>query len=134
MSIRKPCERSWNGFYMGMTEEVDDVQPAPLGNPFLDVPIGLVSKVWAFVLLGNPGIGEQSSFLSHHSHLISNVGKTAFLYVLLVLRLQARLPTIYQSRDTHLYYFADNGVFLIHLLGTRGHKLQVSVLTNRHGV
>ena len=45
------------------------------------------------------------------------VGKTAFLYVLLVLRLQARLPTIYQSRKTHLYYFADNGVFQIHLPG-----------------
>ncbi|KAF8221560.1 hypothetical protein L208DRAFT_1414824 [Tricholoma matsutake] len=80
--------------------EVDDMQPAPLGNPFLDVPIGLVSENWAFVLLGNPGIG-----------------KTAFLYVLLVLRLQARLPTIYQSRDTYLYYFADNGVFRIHLPG-----------------
>ena len=52
--------------------EVDGMQPAPLGNPFVDVSIDLVSKHWAFVLLGNPGIGEQSSFLSHHSHLISN--------------------------------------------------------------
>ena len=43
------------------------------------------------------------------------VGKTVLLYVLLVLRLQARLPTIYQSRDTHLYYFADDGVYLINL-------------------
>jgi hypothetical protein len=43
------------------------------------------------------------------------VGKTVFLYVLLVLRLQARLPTIYQSRNSHLYYFSDNGVFRIHL-------------------
>jgi hypothetical protein len=41
------------------------------------------------------------------------VGKTAFLYVLLVLRLQAQLPTIYQSRDSHFYYFADDGVYLI---------------------
>ena len=49
------------------------------------------------------------------------VGKSVFLYVLLVLRLQARLPTIYQSRDSHLYYFADNGVFLIltQVLNTR---------------
>lgn len=75
------------------------MQPAPFENPFLNIPIGLVSENWAFVLLGNPGIG-----------------KTVFLYVLLVLRLQARLPTIYQSRDSHLYYFADNGVFLIHLI------------------
>jgi hypothetical protein len=34
----------------------------------------------------------------------------------LVLRLQARLPTIYQSRDTHLYYFAEDGVYLINLI------------------
>ena len=44
-----------------------------------------------------------------------NVGKTVLLYVLLVLRLQAQLPTIYQSRDSHLYYFADDGVYLINL-------------------
>jgi hypothetical protein len=37
------------------------------------------------------------------------------LYVLLVLRLQAQLPTIYQSRASHLYYFADDGVYLINL-------------------
>jgi hypothetical protein len=44
-------------------------QPGPLGNPFLDVPIGRVSRNWAFVLLGNPGIGEESGFFffSHHS-------------------------------------------------------------------
>jgi len=78
--------------------EVDDIEPAPLENPFLDVPNGLVSKRWAFVLLGDPGIG-----------------KTALLYVLLVLRLRAQLPTIYQSRDSHLYYFADDGVSLINL-------------------
>jgi hypothetical protein len=44
-----------------------------------------------------------------------SVGKTVFLYVLLVLRLQAQLPTIYQSRSSHLYYFAKDGVYLIHL-------------------
>ena len=38
------------------------------------------------------------------------------LYVLLVLRLQAQLPTIYQSRASHLYYFADDGVYLIKLI------------------
>ena len=40
------------------------------------------------------------------------VGKTVFLHVLLVLRLQARLPTIYQSRDSYLYYFNEDGVFV----------------------
>ncbi len=45
----------------------------------------------------------------------NSVGKTVLLYVLLVLRLQAQLPTIYQSRDTHLYYFADDGVYLVKL-------------------
>ncbi|KAM6494818.1 hypothetical protein JOM56_009441 [Amanita muscaria] len=69
----------------------DDMQPAPWSNPFLDVPPTYVTKKRAFVLLGHPGIG-----------------KTAFLYVLLVLRLQARLPTIFQSRDNHLCYFDDN--------------------------
>jgi hypothetical protein len=40
-----------------------------------------------------------------------------FLYVLLVLRLQAGLPTIYQSRNTHLYYFTQDGVFELNLTG-----------------
>ncbi|KAM6495199.1 hypothetical protein JOM56_009822 [Amanita muscaria] len=71
-----------------------DMQPAPWRNLFLDVPAGHVSKQSAFVLLGNPGIG-----------------KTVFLYVLLVLRLHARLPTIFQSEKTHVYYFDDKGVF-----------------------
>ena len=44
-----------------------------------------------------------------------SVGKTVLLNVLLVLRLQARLPTIYQSRGSHLYYFADDGVYVISL-------------------
>ncbi|KIL65205.1 hypothetical protein M378DRAFT_162471 [Amanita muscaria Koide BX008] len=83
------------------TMKADDMQPAALENLFFGVPAGLVSKNWAFVLLGNPGIG-----------------KTVLLYVLLVLRLQARLPTIYQSRKDHLYYFANDGVFKIDL--TRG--------------
>src|SRR5258708_37013820 len=54
-----------------------------------------------------------SKAVSYHIIAISSliVGKTAFLYVLLVLRLQTRLPTIFQSEETHLYYFDDNGVF-----------------------
>ena len=54
-------------WFLPVTEDVDDVEPAPLKNPFLDVPTGLVSKKWGFVLLGDPGIGERSCFLSHHS-------------------------------------------------------------------
>jgi hypothetical protein len=58
-----------------------------------------------------------SEAVSYHIIATSSisVGKTALLYVLLVLRLQAQLPTIYQSRDSHLYYFADDGVSLINL-------------------
>jgi hypothetical protein len=58
-----------------------------------------------------------SEAVSYHIIATSsiNVGKTALLYVLLVLRLQAQLPTIYQSRDSHLHYFADDGVYLIDL-------------------
>ena len=59
-----------------------------------------------------------SEAVSYHIIATSSisVGKTALLYVLLVLRLQAQLPTIYQSRDSHLYYFADDGVYLIILI------------------
>ena len=58
-----------------------------------------------------------SEAVSYHIMATSSIslGKTVFLYVLLVLRLQAQHPTIYQSRDTHLYYFADDGVYLINL-------------------
>ena len=53
-----------------MTEdamEVDDIEPAPF---VFDVPLGLVSENRGFVLLGDPGIGERSCFLSHHSDVI----------------------------------------------------------------
>ena len=43
------------------------------------------------------------------------LGKTVFLYVLLVLRLQAGLPTIFQSHPNHLYYFGGDGVFKIRI-------------------
>ena len=98
------------------TMEVDDMQPAPFGNPFLDLPTGFVSTIRGLLILGNPGIGGQSSSFSYYSPSYLIVGKTVFLFVLLVLRLQARLTTIYQSRNSHLYYFADNGVFLINLI------------------
>lgn len=42
-------------------------------------------------------------------------GNITLLYVLLVLRLQARLPTIYQSRNSYLYYFTNEGVFVVPL-------------------
>ena len=48
-----------------MTE--DDIEPAPF---VFDVPLGLVSENRGFVLLGDPGIGERSCFLSHHSDVI----------------------------------------------------------------
>ena len=58
-----------------------------------------------------------SKVVSYHvvTILSVGVGKTAFLYVLLVLRLQARLPTIFQSRDSHLYYFTEDNVSIVHL-------------------
>jgi len=58
-----------------------------------------------------------SEAVSYHITATSSisVGKTVLLCVLLVLRLQAQLPTIYQSRASHLYYFADDGVYLINL-------------------
>ena len=58
-----------------------------------------------------------SEAVSYHIIATSfiSVGKTVLLYVLLVLRLRAQLPTIYQSRGTHLYYFADDGVYVINL-------------------
>ena len=52
--------------------EVDDMQPAPFGNPFFDVPAGFVSTIGALLLLGNPGIGGQSSSFSYYSPLIAN--------------------------------------------------------------
>ena len=58
-----------------------------------------------------------SEAVSYHIIATSSisVGKTVLLYVLLVLRLQAQLLTIYQSRDFNLYYFANNGIYLISL-------------------
>ena len=50
--------------------EVDGIKPARLKNPFLDVPTDLRSNKSAFVLLGNPGIGERSCCLSLHSDVI----------------------------------------------------------------
>ena len=79
---------------------------------------------WTFLVTLFQKIGRSSYLVTQvlvsevvSYHIIAtssiSIGKTALLYVLLVLRLQARLPTIYQSRQGHLYYFADDGVYVI---------------------
>ena len=61
------------------TMEVDDMQPAPFGNPFLDLPTGFVSTIRGLLILGNPGIGGQSSSFSFYSRLISNCRENCVL-------------------------------------------------------
>ena len=88
----------------------DDTLSAPFRNPFLDPPAQLVSYRGGFILVGHPGIGEQHRFLpAVDSHPC--LGKTVWLNVVLILRLQAGLPTIYQSHPDRLYFFSKEGVF-----------------------
>ncbi|SRR6266576_1243981 len=47
--------------------EVDDIDPARLA---IDIPLDFVSEKQGIVLLGDPGIGERSCLLSHHSDVI----------------------------------------------------------------
>ncbi len=52
---------------LGYAMEVDDIDPARLA---IDIPLDFVSEKQGIVLLGDPGIGERSCLLSHHSDVI----------------------------------------------------------------
>lgn len=40
--------------------DIDTPQPDPLANPFEEIPRDFIPINWGFILLGDPGIGEQS--------------------------------------------------------------------------
>jgi len=63
-------------------------------NPFSNISATLSVSKGGFILIGHPGIG-----------------KTVWLIVMLILRLQAGLATIYQSKVDYIYVFNDEGVF-----------------------
>jgi hypothetical protein len=107
--------------------EVDDMQPAPFGNPFLDVHIDLVSENWAFVLLGNPGIGEQSSFLSHHSNFIFNCRKNCVLICFTGSASPSSAPDHLSVTRQPSVLFCRQWCLLDPFDGTHRHALQVSV-------
>ena len=80
-------------------------------NPFLNISGSLPAR-GGFILLGHPGIGEYTQFITKiQTFLISFAGKSLWLVILLILRLHARLPTIYQSTVDYAYIFNDEGVF-----------------------
>jgi hypothetical protein len=86
----------------GMTQEVDNA--VPFLNPFSDIPARFVSNQLAAILLGHPGIGKIFHDSEKHPPYIFS-GKTLWLYFVLVLRLQAGLPTIFQSKPNQLFFF-----------------------------
>lgn len=62
------------------------------------------------ILLGHPGIGKLS-FCVHRPHSDpTSLGKTLWLLLLLVLRLKAGLPTIWQNHSDNFYLFTEDGV------------------------
>jgi hypothetical protein len=82
-------------------------------NPFLtsELPPEPSSQL-TFIALGHPGIGKENSFIQQRfGNLV--LGKTAWLHVLLIWRLHAGLPIIYQSRPSQVYYFGPEGAFLL---------------------
>jgi hypothetical protein len=92
----------------------------PFANPFKDLPTNLVSQRDAFILLGPPGIGDLFCLLCTIESTYSLIGRTIWLYLVLVLRLEAGLPTIFQSQPNRLFVFDDKGV----------HKLKYSSSTD----
>ncbi|KAF8505363.1 hypothetical protein BU17DRAFT_101046 [Hysterangium stoloniferum] len=67
----------------------------------------------------NPFSGEMSSHTTatelKGAVIVGHpgIGKSVFIFVFLVLRLQARLPTIYQTEPNSAIFFTDSGVFEI---------------------
>jgi len=89
-------------------------------NPFSKLSAKSLSLMGGFILTGHPGIGEYhnvSSKIETPSLLFT--GKTVWLLVVLILRLQAGLPSIYQSEVDHMHVFNDEGVFKFNC-GPRG--------------
>jgi hypothetical protein len=65
------------------------------------------------ITLGNPGIGKWSHLLTNIKWPHLHLGKTVWLCLLLVLRIHACLPTIYQFRENYFYYFHAQGIYII---------------------
>jgi len=97
---------------VGEAMEVD-IENRPFANPFLDLSADFVSEMGAFILLGHPGIGDLSRFLNRIESYYIPLGKTIWLYLALVLRLEAGLPTIFQSLPNRLFFFNDEGVHIL---------------------
>lgn len=69
----------------------------------------------AFVVTGHPGIGERSQTLAFvPRRSLTLIGKTLFIYYLLILRLISGLPTALQIGRTNSFHFFDSsGVYII---------------------
>ncbi|KAH7905326.1 hypothetical protein BJ138DRAFT_1118576 [Hygrophoropsis aurantiaca] len=80
-------------------------------NPFLGVPRSAFEKKVIMQLTGSPGIG-----------------KSMFLHVLLGLRLNARLPTLFQNDTSECYLFTALGAHHVSLTTVRAPVLAASCL------
>jgi hypothetical protein len=80
-------------------------------NPFSNISKGSGDMMSGFILIGHPGIGEYHNLNLSLKIEICFAGKSVWLVFMLILRLQAGLPTIYQSTSDRMYLFNDCGVF-----------------------
>jgi hypothetical protein len=85
-----------------------------LQNPFTELPSSLVSTRGGFIVVGHPGIGKHCSPPPKIETPHPGLGTTAWLHVVLIWRLQAGLPTIYQSHPSFLLFFNAEGAFTWH--------------------
>ncbi|KAJ3508499.1 hypothetical protein NLJ89_g5717 [Agrocybe chaxingu] len=74
-------------------------------NPFLQVHPTDAHPYSGFIVTGGPGIG-----------------KTLWLMLVLILRLHAGLPTIFQSRPNDIYFFHADGVVCVESVTTLGKR------------
>ncbi|KAJ3489416.1 hypothetical protein NLJ89_g11530 [Agrocybe chaxingu] len=84
---------SWDDAYVGVEHVDSDLSNSKFNNPFLRRQ--QVSRDWkssCLVLTGGPGIG-----------------KSLWLVTVLILRLHARLPTIYQRQNDRILFFDQDG-------------------------
>jgi hypothetical protein len=97
----------------GMDAMEIDGPSVTFSNPFKSLSRDITSKRRGFIALGHPGIGKRCHLLTNIKWPHSHLGKTVWLCLLLVLRIHARLPTIYQFRENYFYYFHAEGVSII---------------------
>ena len=114
------CSRLLDGTFLEFMRIGRRVSPIPFlmylrrqNDPDLEI------KYAGFIITGHPGSGVPYLLCYRRSKADITLGKSVLLWIALLLRLHAKLLTIYQCSPHEVFYFTAQGVHIIKLIDTQ---------------